>query len=332
MKNLIFINLALFLFASCNDQGTAGKRDAGQKQEVRSVREISAEIEKDPTNAELYYRRAGIYFTDQYTEMALADIEQALALVPDNPVYLFLKGRILYAMNRTIDAAGAYEKAIEVKPDYEEARMKLAELYFLVKEHKKANDHLNVLLAANKGNVEALFIKGMNYKDMGDTAAAVQAFQRVYEIDTRNYDAVMQLGILYAAANNKTALDYYIAASRLDPKNPEPPYNAGVYLQQRGELKKAVKMYEQALKADRNYYQAYFNAGVINVDVQQYRDALANFDAVVRINPGFADAYYMRGYCHEKLKQYEDARINYEYALESDPENTLAREGLKRIR
>ncbi|MES2691213.1 MAG: tetratricopeptide repeat protein, partial [Bacteroidota bacterium] len=224
------------------------------------------------------------------------------------------------------------KQAVAINPEFTEARMELAELYFLVKEHKKANDQFNIILAKDNKNSEALFLKGMNYKDMGDTASAVQAFQKTYELDANNYDAVMQLGILYAAAKNKSALDYYIAASRLNPKSAEPPYNAGVFLQQKGEYKKAVKMYQQALKADDGYYLAYYNAGIINVDIKQYSDAIENFDAVVRINGNYADAYYMRGYAYEKLKKPEDAKINYEYALEINPGYTFAKEALARLR
>lgn len=333
MKNLIFITLIISIIAACNNTSqNQNGNNADAEKEVRSVKEISIEIEKTPTNPELYYRRAGIYYNEKYMDLALADIEQALALKADNPIYLFRKGRILFAMNKTIEASKMYEQAIAINPEFIEARIKLAELYFLVKEHKKANDQFNIILAKDNKNTEALFLKGMNYKDMGDTASAVQAFQKTYELDPNSYDAVMQLGILYAAAKNKSALDYYIAASRLSPKSPEPPYNAGVFLQQKGEYKKAIQMYQQALKADDGYYLAYYNAGIINFDVKQYTDAIKNFDAVVRINAGYADAYYMRGLCYEKLKNTEDARINYEYALEINPDYTFAKEALKRVR
>lgn len=333
MKKLIFITLLISLIAACTGSTqpkSEEKQDA--KEEVKSVQEISKEIEKNPTDAELYYRRAGIYYNEKYLDLALADVEQALVLKPDNSIYLFRKGRILYALNKTIEAAKIYEQTIAINPDFLEARLELAELYFLVKEHKKANDQFNIILAKDNKNTEALFLKGMNYKDMGDTASAVQAFQKTYELDANHYDAVMQLGLLYAAAKNKAALDYYITASRLNPKSAEPPYNAGVFLQLSGDLKKAIKMYQQALKADPSHYLAYYNAGIINFDVKQYEDAIANFDAVVRINAGYADAYYMRGYCYEKLKKREDARINYEYALEINPAYTFAKEGLARVK
>lgn len=333
MKKLIFITALVALLGACNTNNN--KASEQNKQEVitsKSVTEISAEIEKDPTNPELYYRRANVYYEEKMLDAALADIEQSLALSAEQPLYLFLKGRILYAMNRTQDAANTYEKAIAVKPDFEEAQLKLAELYYIVKEHKKSMDLYNVILASNKTNTTALFFKGMNFKEIGDTASAIQTFQKTYEVDPNHYDAVMQLGNLYAGLKNKIALDYYITASRLKPKSPEPPYSAGVFFQQNRDFKKAVKMYEQALKADEKYYQAYYNSALINVEIGRYSDAIVNLNAVVRIEPGLVDAYYMRGVCYEALKNKEDAIVNYEYALELDPKHNLAQKALTQLR
>lgn len=333
MKKLIFITGILCVIAgyssSCSEKAQDKKDD---KTELKSVMAISAEIEKDPTNPELYYRRATAYYDDKYLDKALADIDQALVLSADNAIYLYLKGRILYAMNKTVEASKMYERAIAVNPEFNEARLKLAELYFIVKEHKKANDLLNVVLSQDNKNLSALFFKGMNYKEMGDTPSAIQAFQRAYELDAKNYDAVMQLGILYAAQKNKVALDYYISASRINPKSPEPPYSAGVFLQENRDYKRAVKMYEQALKADENYYQAYYNAALINIEIGRYNDAINNFNTVIRLQPEFAEAYYLRGFCYEKLGNKEDARINYEYAIEINPEYAMAKDALKRSR
>lgn len=334
MKKLIFITaIALQLWGCGQNNNTASKADEQTAAAPSaSVAQISAEIEKAPTNAELYYKRAVIYFDESKLDMALADIDQAIGLSAENPLYHFFRGRILYAMNKTIEASKSYEKAITLRPDFTEAQLKLAELYYLVKEHKKSFDVLNAVLANDKQNTEALFYRGMNYKEVGDTNAAIAAFQKAYEYDAQYYEAVMQLANLFAVLENKSALDYYIAAARLQPKNPEPPYGAGVFLQKKKQYKKAIVMYEQALKADGKFYQAYYNAGLINMEINRVNDALSNFNTVVRLAPDFADAYYMRGLCYEVLKKKEDAKLNYEYALEINPEHPLAKPALAALK
>lgn len=333
MKKLIYITAVLGMLAACHGKGgSANQQQQDTSVVAKSAAVISAQIDENPTDPELYYRRANIYFDEKYLDRSIADIDQAIVLAQDNPIYWFFKGRVLYAMNKTIDAAKAFEKSIALKPDFEDAKMRLAELYYVVKEHKKSLDLYTDVLASNPKNTSALFFKGMNYKEIGDTASAIQVFQKAYEIDASHFDAVMQLGNLYAALQNKIALDYYIAASRLNPKSPEPPYCAGVYFQLKKDYKKAIGMYKQAVKADDKYYQAYYNAALINVEVGDYHNAITALNSVVRLEPGLVDAYYMRGLCYQLLKKNEDAKINFQYTLDLNPKHELAKQALAKLK
>ncbi len=333
MKKLIFITASALIIAGCSPSDPAKKQaETNAQKEVKSAIAISDEIEKDPGNPELFYRRSNIYFNESYLDRAIADIDQALILAPNTPIYMFNKARILYAMNKTKEAAELYENVIKIKPDFIEAKVKLADLYYVVKEHKKSIDLLNVLLAENKANVDAYFLRGMNFKEMGDTASAISSFQKAYAIDDKNYDAVMQLASLYAAIKNKVALDYYVAGARIKPKSAEPPYGAGVFYQQQRDYKRAIKMYEQAVKADDRYFQAYYNAAIINMELNDFKTALDQLNMVVRIEQGFADAYYMRGLCYEQMKNKEDARLNYQYTLEINPKHKLASAALQTLK
>lgn len=332
MKKLIYITAVWLIFSACNGLDHRTESTSNDTLvNIKSVAEISALIDAEPTNAELYYRRASIYTESKYLDRALADIEQAIVLVPTNAIYWFYKAKIQYAMNRTIDASKSYEEAIKLNPEFTDAKLRLAELYFVVKEHKKSLDLYNSVLKTSPQDPIIHFFKGMNFKEIGDTASAIQAFQKAYELDAKYYDAAMQLGNLYAALNNKIALDYYIAASRIQPKNPEPPYSAGVYFQYRKEYAKAIGMYKQAVKADEKYYQAYYNAALINVEMGDYKQAITALNTVVRLEPGLVDAYYMRGLCYQTLKNKEDAKVNYEYALELDPSHQLAKGALAKL-
>jgi tetratricopeptide (TPR) repeat protein len=332
MKNLIFITILVGLLAACNDSSTKANENKQAVNKSATVKELSIEIENTPTNPELYYRRAIAYSQEDELALALADIDQALILNPENALYHYRRGKICFFMNKTIEAAKSLEKSIEINPSFIDAKIELADLYLIVKEHRKSNDLLNTVLAQDAQNAEAFFLKGMNYKELGDTAMAAQAFQKAYDLDNKHFDAVMQLGNLYASANNKTALDYYIAASRINAKSEEPPYNAGVFLQQKGDYKKAIQMYQQALKANPEHYPSYYNAALINMDVKRYDDAITNLKAVIRIEPRMIDAYYQIGVCYENIKAYEDARINFEAVLDMNPAHKEAAQHLKRLK
>lgn len=331
---LIYINLmCLVVFACGNRQGnqTAPSSKDSVAVESEGVKKLSEEIEQDAGNAELYYRRAVLYYEQKYLDRALGDIDYAVRLDGTNPLYQFYKGRILYAMNRTQEAAKAYESAVALKPDYQEANMKLAELYYVVKEHQKSMNYLNVILAVEPANADAQFYKGMNQKEMKDTARAIASFQKALENDKNYYDAAMQLGLLFAAKKDAVSAEYFSTAIRLNPRSTEAYFGRAYYYQITGQYQKALYDYRKVIEFDPSNDKAYYNVGYINFEVKQYDEALRSWNICIQMNNQNIEAYYMRGLLHEVRKNYKDALLNYQYALELDPQYTLAKEGEARM-
>jgi tetratricopeptide (TPR) repeat protein len=272
-----------------------------------------------------------MYFEEKYLDRSLADIEDAVKIDAMNPLFQFYKGRVLYAMNRTQEAAKAYESALAIKPDYQEAAMKLAELYYVVKEHIKSMNQLNVVLAAEPGNPDALFFKGMNQKEIKDTMKAIASFQKALENDKDYYDAAMQLGLLFAAKKDPIAVEYFSTAIRLNPRSVEAYFGRAYYYQLTRQYQKALYDYRKVIDLDPSNDKAYYNVGCINFDAKQYDEALRSWNICIQMNNQNVEAYYMRGLLHEARKNYKDALMNYEYALELDQGYVLAKEGKERM-
>jgi tetratricopeptide (TPR) repeat protein len=297
-----------------------------------SIKALSNQLEADPENAELYYQRASVYFNNKYLDRALSDIEDAVKYNVQNPLYHYLKGRILYAMNKTQLAATSYESAIALKPDYEEAQMKLAELYYVVKEHTKSIDLTNSLIAHNPANANAYCLKADNQRELKDTLKAIASYQKALELDEKYYDAAMQLGLLLTAKKHKTAKEYFDAAIRINPRSSEAYFGRAFYHQQAGEYQKALFDYRKVIDIDPSNDKSYYNVGIINFDVKKYDEALRSWDICIQMNNQNIDAYYMRGLVHESRGNKKDALLNYQYALELNPNYALAKEGLARLK
>jgi tetratricopeptide (TPR) repeat protein len=300
--------------------------------EPADAKELSKLIESDPENPENYYERARIYYNQKYLDRALADIEDAIRYNPQYALYYFYKGKILYAMNRTLEASKSYEQAIALDPKYEEAQMRLAELYFLAKEHEKSVNLLNTVIANNPQNPDAQFFKAMNQKETGDTSRAVASFQKALDLDPSYYDAAMQLGLLFANKKDRLALEYFNAALRLQPKSEEVYFARAYFYQLQKEYKKALMDYRKVIDLNPSSFTAYYNVGVINFDAVKMDEALRSFDICVRMNPEYLPAYYMRGLVYEYKGDKEQARINYQFVVEANPDYALAKEALKRVK
>ncbi|MFA6260631.1 MAG: tetratricopeptide repeat protein [Bacteroidia bacterium] len=332
---LIFVILPLLLLIACNpqpDKVFTPVNPVDSMANNAAIKEASAAIEKDPSNPEMYYRRAISYYNLKYLGRALADIDDAMRLDAQNPLYPFQKGKICYAMNKTIDAEKAYTTAIALKPDFTEAQMKLAELYYIVKKHRESLNLLNSITAKNPDKQDAYFFKGMNYKETGDTGKAISNFQKALEYDKAYYDAAVQLGILYTAKGDKTAYDYLTSAIKMQRSNPEAYFMRGYYFQTQKDFQKALFDYRKVVDLDPSNALAYYNVGCINFDVKQYKEALRAFNISIQMQPSNAQAYYMRGLVQEIEGNKEDARLNYQYALQLEPEFQLAKERLQHLR
>jgi tetratricopeptide (TPR) repeat protein len=328
---LIFISLILLLASSCNNEQPANKQAVKTKDIPLDIRSISAEIEKTPNNPELYYRRAQMYFQAKDPQLALPDIEDAMRLNSQDPIYHFLHARILYAQNRTVDAEKSFLKTIEIKPDFEEAKLKLAELYLVVKEHQKSIDLLNDIIARNKKNANAYFYRGMNQKEIGDTARGIASFQRALETDEAYYDAAIQAGLLFTAKRNNNALQYLNTAIRLQPRSVEAYSARAYYHQEMKEYQKALLDYKKVIDLDPSNSDAYYNVGVINYDVKQYGAAIKSLDYCIQMNPEMPEAYFVRGLAYEKIGDKTEARINFDYLLRLGVVSHELEEAMKRV-
>lgn len=332
LVQLIFISLITWGLASCGNQESGKEKSKPTKEVPADIRSISAELEKDSRNPELYYRRAQMYLQTKDPVLALPDIDDAIRLDSLDPMYHFTKARILYALNRTLNAEQSYLKTIELKPDFEEAKMKLAELYLIVKEHQKSIDLLNDVVASNKRNAAAFFFRGMNQKEMGDTAKAIASFQRAFESDEAFYDAAIQLGLLYTAKKNPIALEYLNAAIKMQPRSVEAYFSRAYYYQETKEFQKALIDYKKVIDLDPANSDAYYNVGVINYDVKQYAAAVKSLDYCVQMNPEMPEAYFMRGLAYEKLGDKSEALINFEHLRKMGVVSDELNQALKRIR
>lgn len=329
---LIFISISFFLI-SCGQNASISKLpNAGDSTaNIEAVKELSKAIEESPEDAELLYRRAQVYVNEKYLNRAEDDFLAAIAIDSINPLYHFNLARTLYAMNQTQRAATSYEKAISLKSDYQDAILKLADLYFIVKEYNKSIALLNKGMKLDQGNATIYQMLGLNYKEMGDTARAIYHFQTAIENDATDYESTLYIANLYAARRNQLAFDYFKAAIKLQPKNPDAWFSRAVFEQKLRLNKNSLIDYRRVIDLNPENYLAYYNVGYINFENGTMDEALRNWNTCTQMNPSFANAFYMKGLIYEERKNKVDARINYKVALELEPSNALFKAGLARL-
>ena len=294
---------------------------------------INEKIKQNPDDPELYHQRARYFFETKKDINAAMDDMSRLFMIDSSKVdYFITLSDIYFVKGLAGNVKASLEKALELDPGNIAARMKLAELYLYLKNYHEAISNIDKVLKTDKYHAKAYFIKGMAFKEMGDTAKAASSFQTTVEQDPDYYDAYMQLGLLFAARKNKMALDYYNSALKINPRSIEAWYALGIFFQENGMHKKAIESYYNILDIDSDHVNAHYNLGYVHSEyLGDHKTAIIHYGNAILYKPSYFEAYYMRGYSYERLKEYEKALENYNQALKLNPEYSLAAKGKGRL-
>ena len=192
---LHFVRLIIFslvlLLAAC---GHNKKEYANMPPDLAK---LSKAIDKHPKDAELRYSRAVYYYNRGFIDEAKTDMFECLKLDDKTSKYYVLMSDIYFAEKETDETEEMLERAIALDPDNNEARLKLAELYFHLRMFPECNNTLDAALEHEHFNPKAHLIRGFCLKEMQDTVGAMRMFQLCIDQNPSEIKAFLELGYYY---------------------------------------------------------------------------------------------------------------------------------------
>jgi tetratricopeptide (TPR) repeat protein len=327
--------LAVVIFiCSCTSKPGLQNQDAPSDttESGRVIAALNEKINAEPNNAEWHYQRSKIYFEKKEMDKSLADIQKALSIDSTQAQFYVIQADLQFTANKTLLAKQSLEKCLSLDPGNKDANMKLAEIYFYVKQYEKSISYLDGVLKQDLHNAKAYFMKGMNFKEMGDTTHAISSFQTAVEQDQNFYPAYMQLGLIMQAKNNHLTVQYYTAAIKINPKSEEAFYGRGLYYQDHDDLDKAIQDYTTLSEINPNNKQAYFNLGYLHYTyLKVYDQAVKHYNQAIAVDANYTEAYYNRGLAYEAMGDIAAAKKDYEKALQLRATYEAASRGLARV-
>lgn len=332
---LLLLPTAAFLITSCkpNKQTEVQEQTPASSQfdQIPLIQNLSAKISENPNDPELFFARGKAYLELGNHANALNDVNEAIRLDSTAGEYYITLSQIYFSKQEYTHAITALEKGRENDPENIDLMLELARYQLYVGEREKSIHLLDDVLRKNVYNVEAYFLKGMIFKEIGDTSKAVSNFQTSVEQNPLYYKSYMQLGLLLTKKKDKLALDYLNNALRIDPLSYEARYAIAMYHQEMKDNEKALEQYNQMILDFPQEKDAYYNIGYIHFQMDSVNRASRDFDRAISVAPDYADAYYMRGLCAEVMKDFNNAKHYYQQTLNLSSEHQLALNGLKRM-
>lgn len=339
IRNSLFVFLTSVLLIACNQKPaveTATTEDVAEVVEdfpgQVKLDSLTALLDKNPDDTDLLNERAKVFLEVDQTNYALADIGRALLLDSTVAKYYLTISDVYFRLNKPQKCKNALLKAVDLQPEYTEPLYRLAQFELYLRNHQQSINYANNMLRIDSRDDRPFMVKGLNYKELGDTTKAIENYLEAISENPDNYDAYVELGILHYIKSDPLAEGYLKSALDIRPEGIDALYALGMHYQQSDKLNGALETYTKIVEIDSAYSAAYFNMGYVQYQyLQLYNEALANFDKAVRANPKYYQAVYMRGLCYEARGDVSRAKREYGYALELNPNYQKAADGMQRL-
>ena len=330
----IYFSVLLLLFlVGCDDPVV--EQDTPQEQEIVAAPpspfdSINQLIIENPDNIDHFLHRAVMYRDIDSLEQAMLDIQRVLRIDSTIAEAHHVEGDILFKSQAIDLAMDEFDTCLEYDPEHVDCLLKKAEIQLLLKQYDDAVSLINRALVVDQFVPHAYFMKGILYKEQGDTNLAVSSFITATEVDPNFYDAYMQIGLLYASVQNDLALEYYNSALDVSPSSVEALYAKGMFLQEsaNGEearLRDAMAVYDYIDEIEDGFAASAYNRGYIYLEyLTEYDSAATEFSTAIERYPGYFQAFYNRGLCWESMDELQRALNDYDKALHIKPDYTPA--------
>jgi tetratricopeptide (TPR) repeat protein len=150
-----------------------------------------------------------------------------------------------------------YQKALEIKPDYAEARCNLAGVYATRGQAEEAIAQYRMVLEVDPDNVKARNNLGMLLESKRQVNEAIAQYQAALKIQPDYFRARYNLGnALFDLGRFPEAIVQYQKVLETQPDFVEARFNLGNAFFQSGNLDEAVKQYQTVLQIKSDYVEA----------------------------------------------------------------------------
>src|SRR3989440_3487720 len=260
-----------------------------------------------------------LYDRAHYQE-ALQAYERAIQLDPNFAEAHDARGDALSSLERSQEALAAYEQAIQLDPNYAHAYEGEGNVFYNLKLYYEALEAYEQAIRFDPSSASA-------YNGKGDALYYLKRYQEALLA----YERAIQLDPSYASAYNgkswtlwhlkrfEEALMAYEQAIRLDPYCASTYNGEGNTLYDLNHYQEALAAYEQAIQLDPKLAYAYDGKGWALWRLKHYREALEAFQLALVLNPHYASAYNGRGNVLYNLKRSQEALAAYERAVQLKP-------------
>jgi len=257
--------------------------------------------------------------------------QYALSITPSRLVYLNL-GNALELARKSDQSINILKKAVDLYPDFPEARYSLGKLLFVRGEVDEAEKHLRVAAALNPDGPGVSAAFGVVLSKQGKTEEAMRALQHALAIDPHDVVALNNLGSLLARQGNVgEAVQHFQRTVDINPDDASAHSNMARALLGKGDSAGALVHLRKAVELNPNDVESLNGLAMVLVGRGELDEALKYQRRVRDLRPSDADSHTNLAITLANQGSLTEATQILEKAVAINPNSLEAHSALARV-
>jgi tetratricopeptide (TPR) repeat protein len=268
-----------------------------------------------------------LYLMKRAPDKAILQLNEVLALEPENVEAKVLLGDAYLASNDLQKAEENYLAALDAKLDNAGALFGLAQISRSRGENREAAIYLNrvATLSADSKSDEFLYKFALEAMRVGMFDEAKGALERALELKPKEPPYLLALGIAWLRKGDLfEAEKLFRRLLEIQPNNAQGQLHLGYVLLNQKKYDEARMWLEKSARTGTAIPEVFYYLGLVAQEQNDDARAIVLFEKAVQKLPSYAHARIALGSSYMKLKNYARARQELEMAVKLDPDEPTA--------
>lgn len=274
---------------------------------------------------ELWYNRALSLCFQGHNEKALNDMNKSISLLsqlngPQTRDFFQTKATILYALSRYEESKEWFDKVLSIDPKCSSSISGKGAALVRLRHREEAFGLFHLAIELDSQNYNAWYNLGVLYEEDSKYQEALLHINRSLEINSRYYPSLAHKGrILRILSRNEEALKFYDSAINEKPESPEPYFNKGTCLGMMGRFEESLFWFDKSLEINPNSVSTILNKAESLYHLEKYEEALDNANKVLNDVGKNVNALKIIAFTFAHQSRYLEAEEKFKEVYKLDP-------------
>ena len=222
---------------------------------LKAIEELTSDKNEEILNI------AKQYFANKQYNLAKIEYKKLYDADPENIEVILALGYINFKQSNYSKAENYYRIGLKSDNENEKIRDFLITLLIQQERFQEAAEELEIVAENDGENVELALRIGMTYAMSDDLVdEAIEAFEKVLEIDENNLKAKRELGLLlFIDESYQSSIEYLSEANKEWPEDEDVAKKLSIAYLKAGKLEEAIHNYQELIKIVPNETKNYLN-------------------------------------------------------------------------